>query len=258
MKNTQHLIVMIVAIHLFLLALAVTGGCSREQHNGSSSPIEAITKIILPTAEAASLPECCPSEVQSVIWVKDTGKLMFCSPESKWVEVSVSATSIDAKNVTLGTPQLGLTDAPVKTAGYLSATNIQDAMSVVAMDLSTVLPGSTWTADNRSKEGPASGTVTFTKDGQIDVTDGGVLGLGISSDHCGYDPDDTYSYEIISGNVMMENASVNSFGAGPNGHVDAEYMIKFTAQDADTLLIMGSGACWSAKDHVSILHRVKS
>lgn len=240
-----------------MMSLTILSLVACNKSHGSSSPTAAITSIAFPTAEAASLPDCTPAEGQSVIWVKDTGKLMFCSPESKWVEISVSANSIDAKNVKLGSVKLGLADAPAKTAGYLSATNMQDAMAVVATDLNTVLPGN-WTVVNKTRTfdfSSATGSVSFAN-GQISIGEGAVTSLGIEEGHCGAEfHDESYSYEIVNGNVLIVRATAVD---GLGNAAGVESIIKITAQDNDTLLVTGSGLCnLSNKEQLSILSRVK-
>ncbi len=165
--------------------------------------------------------------------------------------------TIDAADVTI------TTDSPQGTGptSFLESTDLQTALdNELAIDLSTLLPGTTWTVENVTSDETYNGTtgqVSFTAD-SMTVDEGRVAAFGLthpdSGATCDNDNLTDVTYDLYSTNLLYATWST---GEGNQLNTSNSVVTVF-ADDTNTIGLVGSGGCGElGSDRISILTRVQ-
>jgi len=134
-------------------------------------------------------------------------------------------------------------DVILNTAGNdLTSTNLQSALdNELAVNLSTLLPGTTWTITNITSDPTYSGItgiVSFTND-TFTLVSGALAAFGIAfNSHC-YVPANKISYQLITDKIIYESW-VSSQGYAQDG---TAFVV---AHSKDMLTLLGTGGCGAA------------
>jgi hypothetical protein len=143
----------------------------------------------------------------------------------------------------------------------LAAKNLQSALDdELAVDLATLLPGTTWTIENRTYDEAygRTGEVTFTKDGQMTLSGyfaaGGMVSGSVEDSNCEI-PQEIH-YEMLGNSVLYLTTQIK--GRCCDGLVPRDFLPFVAAHTKDKIILVGQGGCGGqAVDRVSILTRKK-
>ena len=151
------------------------------------------------------------------------------------------------------------------TAGNaLTSNNLQSAMdNELAIDLSKLLPGTTWTVTNKTTQSSFKGTtgnVTFSNN-TIQLNSGIMAAAGISagdenSSVCKEAIISPISYEILSNSVLFVTYTIHNLNGNTVGR---EAIITVVARDKNSLTLVGQGAgCGLNMPELSVLTKAAS
>ncbi|MCL4557427.1 MAG: fibronectin type III domain-containing protein [Deltaproteobacteria bacterium] len=146
-------------------------------------------------------------------------------------------------------------DVMLNTAGNdLTSTNLQSALdNELAIDLTSVLPGTTWTITNITSDpiySGISGVVSFTTN--TFSLSGAFAAFGVADNAYCYIPSPTISYKLISQKVIYESWT-SSQGYPQDG---TAFVI---AQNKDKIILLGTGGCGAVGAwRISVLQRVSN
>lgn len=144
-------------------------------------------------------------------------------------------------------------------ASYLESTDLQSALDdELAIDLATLLPGTTWTVENVTSDDTYNGftgQVSFTADAMI-VDEGRIAAFGLTHpDTDSICDDDNLSdvvYTLYSTNLLYASWTAGEFND------ENTVVVTVFADDTDTLGLVGAGGCGEVGiDRISILTRVQ-
>lgn len=159
-----------------------------------------------------------------------------------------TTTTVSADNVLIDT-----------AANSLTSTNLQDALDKeMAINLSQMLPGTTWMIINKTTDpvhkGCATGQVTFSAD-TLMIDQGSFAAAGLRFDTtCGQltcdFPDTPISYEVLQNSIMYVTWRNNNWDWSAN--------ITIFARNRNTLSMIGEGGCGGqGMSRISILTKVQ-
>lgn len=167
-------------------------------------------------------------------------------------------------NLTIDAADVTITSNNPQGAGptsFLESTDLQTALdNELAIDLNTVLPGTTWTVENVTSDETYdgfTGQVSFTAD-TMAVDEGRVAAFGLthpdSGSSCSNDNLSDVSYNLYSTNLLYA-----TWSAGEEGREDtSNAVVTVFADDVNTIGLVGSGGCGElGSDRISILTRVQ-
>lgn len=162
-----------------------------------------------------------------------------------------TTTTVTADNVVIDT-----------SGNSLSSTNLQDALDKeMAIDLSKLLPGTTWTIVNKVTPTDeiygsfSTGRVSFLAD-TLTIDEGafGAAGLAPGNPICAK-IDNPISYEIINNSIMCVSFTYTRIGNSGGGM--EIFPITIFARNKNTLSLLGYGGCGSGSGRISILTKVQ-
>jgi hypothetical protein len=146
----------------------------------------------------------------------------------------------------------------IDTAGNsLNSTNLQDALDKeMAINLSKVLPGTTWTITNKTVDRwykGKTGRVTFSNT-TLNLDQGVFAAAGLVDDYTvlGCPPISSISYEVFSNSIMYLN-----WTAACTTIEEADHIVTIFARDRNTLSMIGSGGAGDGRTKISILTKVQ-
>jgi hypothetical protein len=156
----------------------------------------------------------------------------------------------------------------IDTAGNsLTSTNLQDALDKeMAIDLSKLLPGTTWTIANKVTDTDEvygifpTGRVSFSAN-TLTIDEGAFAAAGLAPGNtiCA-DIDNPISYEIISNSIMCVSFTYTQI-SNPNGSISGGgkviFPITIFAHNRNTLSLLGYGGCGSGSGRISILTKIQ-
>lgn len=142
----------------------------------------------------------------------------------------------------------------------LASSNLQSALdNELAVDLTALLPGSTWTIQNRTADATYKGfggEVSFSADGKMTVSGhfaaAGLVSESVADTFCNFPISATY--EVLSNSVLYLSARVKGRTDGSEG--DQLVVPIVVSRTKDSITLVGGGGCGAlGEDRVSILTR---
>lgn len=138
------------------------------------------------------------------------------------------------------------------TTNRLESENLQDAFdSELAVDLSSLLPGTTWNIENKQTGDfnyAESGQIVFTENNTFTVTgDLAVAGIGNSNDICV--PDGAVNYELINDLIIYATYTEDDR--------DKASIMQVVVSMPNRMVIIGRSSCSFQTVGVSILTKVE-
>lgn len=178
--------------------------------------------------------------------------------------VANAATNKTDSTYTNTTTQVMADNVIIDTSGNaLTSTNLQDALNnEMAVDLSKLLPGTTWAITNKTTDmfyRGTTGQVTFSTNGTLIVDSGrfaagGIVSASENFPTC-YIPTGPINYELLSNTIMYLswNGTMVGFGTYP-----LDGIITVVAKSKDSIILVGEGGCGgSGVQRISVLTKVQ-
>lgn len=222
---------------VLLLACAVLYGCGGGGGgggSGSSSANESTVQRVL---------------AKNILFRTSVANAAIKKSDSAYTN---STTQVTADNVVIDT-----------SGNVLTSTNLQDALNnEMAVDLSKLLPGTTWTITNKTSQSFYSGTtgqVTFSTNSTLTVDSGrfaagGIVSASENFPTC-YIPTGPIDYELLSNTIMY--LSWNGIMVGL-GTYQQDGIITVIAKSKDSIILVGEGGCGgSGVQRISVLTKVQ-
>lgn len=164
--------------------------------------------------------------------------------------------TVNAADVQIQTSHVSSTNGET----YLESTNLQNALdNELAIDLPTLLPGTTWTVQNITSDptySDSSGQITFGTD-TLTIDSGKLAALGVVN------PDDDSMCSDLTGDVnysLYNNGIVYATWNTDlgNGNITSNSTaVTMFVQNTDSIGLVGSGGCGQVgSNRISILTRV--
>ena len=189
-------------------------------------------------ADSSASDDSTPMRVlaKNIVFKSVAGALAPRAADSSEIDMT---TTVLAENVQLET-----------TDNALNSNNLQDALNnEMAIDLSKLLPGTTWTVTNKSANSTYKGTtgqVTFSNDGTFTIDSGrfaagGIISASENVSSC-YIPTGPINYELLSNAIMY----LSWTGDLPQYNTDnypIDGIITVVAKSKDSIILVGEGGC---------------
>lgn len=165
--------------------------------------------------------------------------------------------AVSAQDVLLG----GAQPSNLGEQSYLQSETLQQALNnELAIDLSALLPGTTWSVTNVSKDSTyedTTGQMTFNEDGTITLDSGrvAVAGWVAASENSDCSVPSNIQYTLYNNNVVFLTWDTTVDGKVTDSDSAA---ITIFANSTDSIGMIGTGGCGElGADRISVLEKVE-